>query len=284
MAKVKQSKPESLDEESNAGSTEGVTEHLEPGAGEGLAQNLFAAVGHQVATRLSAVDSVRARILLSIDHGLLAPGDKLPNIQDLAPGLDVSTITARRALESLETDGVVVRKRGRNGGTFVAADPYSFTDESVNAFRADTGSISALIDQRLLMESTIMAEAAQKARLADCERLEELIEHSKNAETWLQHHIPDVEFHRLCAEISALPEVPTYLAVYEALTKYYVIYPQEKLESGRDDHRDLVHAFRDNDPVKAMQVTRRHVAALREEMFFALPRIKADRSKTGPKP
>ena len=73
--------------------------------------------------RLSALDTVRARIALAVDLGLLAPGERLPPTDQIAAALGVSEITARRALVSLCADGVLERRRGRSGGTLVAERP-----------------------------------------------------------------------------------------------------------------------------------------------------------------
>ncbi|WP_432789203.1 FCD domain-containing protein [Brevibacterium sp. K11IcPPYGO002] len=233
-------------------------------------RTLFAAPGAAELTRLSAVDTVRARVLLSIEHALLAPGSRLPKTELLAAGLEVSVITARRGLESLVDDGVLVRRRGRGGGTFVADDPPHLNDSAVTAYRADADAIHRLIDQRSLMESAIVAEAAVRATPEQCDELDSLIQASAEAADWHEHHIPDTRFHRFVAEISGLPEAPTYLACYGGLTKYFVPYPQEQLEEGRDHHRRLVAALRNHDPLAAIEVTRVHVDALRREMFVGL--------------
>jgi GntR family transcriptional regulator len=50
----------------------------------------------------------------------LASGDRLPPERELAERLHVSRMTLRHALDSLERRGLVVRRVGRDGGTFVA--------------------------------------------------------------------------------------------------------------------------------------------------------------------
>ncbi|MBO1901594.1 FadR family transcriptional regulator [Leucobacter weissii] len=233
---------------------------------------LLAAPGASAVTRLSAVETVRARILLSIEHGLLGPGTRLPRTDLIASGLEVSAITARRALESLVGDGVLIRRPGRGGGTFVTESPPDLQDSSVSAYRADEQAVRRLIDQRSLTESAIAHQAALNATAEQCDELDRLILASQRAENWLEHHVPDSRFHHLCAEISGLPEVPVYLATYETLLTYFVPYPMEQLEEGRDEHRALVAAFRAHDPIAAVAITRAHVDALRHEMFVALPR------------
>lgn len=236
----------------------------------GAAVALIDAPGSAALTRLSAVETVRARVLLSIEHGLLTPGVRLPRTELIASGLEVSPITARRGLESLVEDGVLVRVPGRGGGTFVAEHPPRLNDSAVTAYRADTDAVRRLIDQRSLMESAIVHEAALRATPEQCDELDRLIEQSQRAADWHEHHVPDSRFHHLVGEISGLPELPAYLAVYEALLRYFVPYPMDQLEDGRDEHRALVSALRAGDGASAIAVTRAHVDALRREMFIAL--------------
>lgn len=239
-----------------------------PGGEDDLA--LLDAPGAVALTRLSAVDTVRARILLSVEHGLLAPETRLPSTATIAAGLEVSEMTARRALEELVADGVLVRKRGRGGGTFVTGSPPHRADAAVAAYRTDDRAIRHLIDQRMLMESAIMHAAALCATPDECDELDSYVAASEAAESWLEHHVPDSTFHRRCAAISALPEAPAYLATYDSLLRYFVPYPQDRLELGRSEHRGIVEAFRRRDAVGAVEITRAHVGALHREMFMAL--------------
>lgn len=57
----------------------------------------------------------------AIRQGGYAAGGRLPPERELAERLDVSRATLRLALHDLERAGVVVRRPGRGGGTFVAA-------------------------------------------------------------------------------------------------------------------------------------------------------------------
>jgi GntR family transcriptional regulator len=56
----------------------------------------------------------------SIACGRLAAGDRLPPERELAARFGVSRMTLRHALEALERRGLVARRVGREGGTFVA--------------------------------------------------------------------------------------------------------------------------------------------------------------------
>lgn len=91
--------------------------------------------------RLSALDTVRARIAMAIDLGLLAPGERLPAAAEIAAALDVGEITVRRALVALCDDGLLERRRGRNGGTLVAQHPAKGSVSAVGSYRSDTDAV-----------------------------------------------------------------------------------------------------------------------------------------------
>jgi GntR family transcriptional regulator len=62
---------------------------------------------------------IYARLREQIDSGQLAPGDRLPSITDLSQGYGVALTTARKALDRLKADGLVVTSPM---GTFVAPE------------------------------------------------------------------------------------------------------------------------------------------------------------------
>ena len=61
------------------------------------------------------------RLAQSIRLGVLVEGDRLPPERELADTLGVSRVTLREAIKALRDAGLVESRRGRGGGTFVAA-------------------------------------------------------------------------------------------------------------------------------------------------------------------
>lgn len=76
---------------------------------------------------------VERRLVDAITRGHLRAGERLPSESDLSRSLGVAPVTVREALLAMRGRGLVITKRGRNGGSFVAehADPLSFAREAV---------------------------------------------------------------------------------------------------------------------------------------------------------
>src|SRR5438477_2281789 len=73
---------------------------------------------------LPANQRIQATIRKRIDAGHLRPGDPVTSERDLAKLHQVSLMTARHALATLEQEGIVERRRGV--GTFVSAPKIHF--------------------------------------------------------------------------------------------------------------------------------------------------------------
>ncbi|MPV87946.1 GntR family transcriptional regulator, partial [Georgenia ruanii] len=64
---------------------------------------------------------VERRIADAITGGVLAAGERLPSEAEMARSMRVALMTVREALVALRRRGLVVTRRGRNGGSFVTA-------------------------------------------------------------------------------------------------------------------------------------------------------------------
>ncbi|MER6523655.1 FCD domain-containing protein [Streptomyces sp. NPDC001508] len=98
---------------------------------------------------------VRSRIALRVRLRSVSPGDRLSDAGVLAEELGISEITVRRALEGMCQDGLLDRRRGRAGGTFVA--PGWDTVVAVMHDAAEADSLDAF---HLLLECGLVAHSA----------------------------------------------------------------------------------------------------------------------------
>ncbi len=66
--------------------------------------------------------------------GELEPGDKLPPEVEIATTLGVSRMTLRQALGAVEAKGFIDRRRGRFGGSFIAAPRFELDHAALPGF------------------------------------------------------------------------------------------------------------------------------------------------------
>lgn len=71
---------------------------------------------------------VERRLVDAIHRGHLRAGERLPSESELARSFGVAPVTVREALLTVRGRGLIVTRRGRNGGSFVVddADPLAF--------------------------------------------------------------------------------------------------------------------------------------------------------------
>jgi DNA-binding FadR family transcriptional regulator len=213
--------------------------------------------------------------MLALELGLLQSGEKLPPDVALASTLGVSGITARRAVESLAEEGVVVRRRGRNGGTFVTderpAASRAFAADAVAAYRADREEVHRLIDVRVLLETAVTHHAALRITTRESDELQAHVDTAASAQTWAEYHEADEKFHRGVVRASGLDwALPHYERVLTDLYAYFLPYPISYLHRANEEHAKLVDALRSHDPVRAVELIVAHVSALHRSMFVGL--------------
>ncbi len=100
-----------------------------------------------------------------IGSGALQTGDKLPAEVDIASGLGVSRMTLRQALSSLEAKGLLVRKRGRWGGNFVAEPRIQFDLSGLPGFTEQMRRLHVQAGADVLEASTLRPDASVRAAL-----------------------------------------------------------------------------------------------------------------------
>ena len=66
-----------------------------------------------------AVSAIARRLRTAIGLGILEDGEKLPTEMDLARQLGVTAFSLREALGMLRSEGLIVTRVGKNGGSYV---------------------------------------------------------------------------------------------------------------------------------------------------------------------
>ena len=119
---------------------------------------------------LTVEQSLRALLEEQAANGVVGPGSKLPTERELVHRLAAPRSAIRRALDSLERDGLIVRHVGR--GTFLVDQVLAGSDGAP----PDT-SPSEIMQARLAIEPPVAAIAARVATQADIDRITDCLHH-----------------------------------------------------------------------------------------------------------
>jgi GntR family transcriptional repressor for pyruvate dehydrogenase complex len=147
--------------------------------------------------------AIADRIASSISIGLLSVGERLPTEIELAQQFGVAVATLRKALVVLRDRGLVVTRRGRNGGTFVVNAPFPAETEARRRI-AQTSLVELrdLRDEHLSVGAAVATLAAQRAWSESLRRLRDLSQQVVASVTSAQAASADSRFHIEIAVLS----------------------------------------------------------------------------------
>ncbi|AOP53653.1 Transcriptional regulator, GntR family [Brevibacterium aurantiacum] len=160
-----------------------------------------------VVSLTSAPQQIADHILSGIAVGALPEGTLLPGERALAADLQVSRSSVRAALLRLERLGVVERRRGRGGGTFVSnAEPTALAPmaDRIGEFHAERRN---LLDARAVFQNSLAATAALRRTDEELTELRQLAQrYSERAEAGVAR-TADAQFHFAIARAGHNPEL-----------------------------------------------------------------------------
>lgn len=245
---------------------------------------------------------VARRITKLIDEGTYPPGTRLPGERALAEQLEVSRVTIREALISLQTLGLVEIRTG--SGAYVVHDPKADTamiggliegiteGMGTGADLLPEASAFELTQARLLFESEAAALAAPDISDETLEHLEALIETMESNNSQEEADLADREFHLTIAEASENRVVAHVVRQLwrirmenEPIRKVYHAVCSMDIPKRGDEHAEVLEALRAHDPEAARLAMRRHFRRLIESMLEvteeqALEKVREQAAKT----
>jgi GntR family transcriptional repressor for pyruvate dehydrogenase complex len=249
---------------------------MEPQPLDTTLREVASGLGHGRPAHEIVADTIQHLITI----GGLQPGDRLPPERELAITLGAARITIRRAVKQLGDAGLVSTRRGRSGGTFVAAAAArgDGAGESLALFKA---TIDHAFEFRGIVEPPAAAMAAQRATQADREALMLLIE--RRAASHAHFHELDTRFHLLVATASGNPELAA--AIERQRGPFFVLAnavllpaPYEEFPDFAEEHREIAAAIHARDEGRAAGAMAAHLDRVHRQFSYALARATADRS------
>ena len=118
-------------------------------------------------------DQIKSILKQSILDGHFKPGDKFPPEVEIAQKYNVSKVSAREALREMETEGLIQKKRGIFGGSFIA-EPGSekMVDVVINSYLFGGISANDLAEFRRILEPGLAKLAAKRRTSEDLAAME----------------------------------------------------------------------------------------------------------------
>lgn len=120
-----------------------------------------------------------------ISSGELRLEDRLPSEVEMAAALGVSRMTLRQALSGLESKGLLVRRRGRWGGSFVARPRLDYELSGLPGFTEQMRRSNALPGAQVVLAVTVSPErdVREALRLTSRQKVHRVVRvRSANAE------------------------------------------------------------------------------------------------------
>ena len=218
------------------------------------------------------------RLGTAIRLGVLPPGTRLPPERDLADELGISRSTLRQALTTLVQSGLLISRRGRSGGTFVAEEPPLTQDQAGEPLLSEHA--RAVLDYRVTVETGATVLAAERATQDDLGRLEGLVEEMGATEgaRFEDYRRADVRFHIGVAEACHSPRlVAAMTEVQGQMTDLIsrIAHPDEVLTRSNAQHRRLVTLLRRQDVGEGVQLMREHCAGTEHILVGLMPDVRA---------
>jgi GntR family transcriptional repressor for pyruvate dehydrogenase complex len=210
---------------------------------------------------------IEASIRREIYNGALVPGQKLPNEFELARQFNVGRSAVREALKVLELAGLLVVRRGYNGGTFVAPPDFEEASEAITlTFQPGNMALDQLLEACQTIEARAAELAASYASDLEIGDLEELVQRIEQCVHLPARYLTGiVDFHLAITEMA---HNSVFTLALQAMRNNLI----QELNRLIDDQKfrttiiielkDIWKAISDHDSLQAGQLMRLHLRHL----------------------
>ena len=226
---------------------------------------------HRSIPRLKRSDLIVEEMKGWIVTRRMKAGDRLPQERELIEIFESGRGTVREALKVLESQGMVERVPGANGGARVATVSYEQTSQFLrNYLYFQPLSWAQIYRTRELLEPVLAGEVTGRLSEADFASLEATIDLCRHGVTgkippW-KHRDAELEFHAILARACPDPMLRLIANFITDLLRDFsehrnVIEPRDSAfaQSTLRHHTELLDAFRANDRARVESAMAEHI-------------------------
>ena len=208
-------------------------------------------------------DQLRNLLRAAIMDGRFKPGDKLPSEEQMTRQFKVSKTVLREALGKLVAEGLIEKRRGAQGGSFVArGDSERILDVVVDCYHLGGLTIDEVIEYRRIMEPVVIELACAKRSAENLEIMEANLEVCRQAIAVGEiDRKGQVEFHSLIAQACQNRLIASAMNGALKISREFTSRLNFSLEEGKEDfafNRQFFTCIQDNKPEKAKSLMRDH--------------------------
>lgn len=204
--------------------------------------------------------------------GQLKPGQRLPSERDLAKILNVSRVSLREALNTLQGMGLLEIQRGNR--TFVRPiTTLSINDPLVSFSKSSSSNMMQVFELRKYLEVGSISLASERAKSHEIEKLEKVLKEMKDdlKENRLGAKA-DLVFHTILAEATHNQAYFHTMSTIYNLTQEElriawgkVFRKKEKRRQLLSQHQDIFFAVRERNPQRAAHAALKHLNFVEKE-------------------
>lgn len=226
--------------------------------------------GAPTRTQRNGPTQISRELERAICAGTFSYGDRLPAERDLAEQFQTSRSTVRQALQRLERENIVARRKG--SGTFV-----TYVPRSEDAHLAEITSPMQLVDVRYALEPQIVRMAIRNASPRDLDRVKRILDQfdPKTPQREL-FATTDEAFHQALADATGNP---LFMQLYRQVNRVRSddqwtamkreILTAERMRAYHGEHLQIYDALKKRDKSKAEAAIREHLDRIRWELVGA---------------
>jgi GntR family transcriptional regulator, transcriptional repressor for pyruvate dehydrogenase complex len=222
---------------------------------------------------------VAGKLRRLILRGKLSEGESLPAEAELAAQLKVSRPAIREALRILESESLVVVRRGRNGGGRVKAPSVQVAAHYTGLLlQARNALLDDVLATRLLIEPEAVRLLAEKGNPDSVEELRNIVlEEAMAVDNSASFVKLTALFHRALARLCLSPTIEILVAVLAEIVVAHLEsvsserpIPSDAAKVAVRAHTKLVDLIADRATDEAVEFWRQHLMAVGEGMLFAM--------------
>jgi GntR family transcriptional repressor for pyruvate dehydrogenase complex len=219
-------------------------------------------------SQLSVPDNLAVEIERLILSGLLPVGGRIPPERELAELWGLSRSSVRDALKQLALRGLIERRPGR--GTIVVEKVNQLGGTLIDLLNDGQHELLQVMEVRTVIEPSVAARAAQRARPVDLEELAQLLREMSEKVTVKRFAELDRTFHLSIARATGNPLLVSLL---ERVGEIVDQSPHELLQSRSEhlttlsEHAAIFQALCERDPEAAEAAALAHLESVQQQIL-----------------